>query len=200
MKTEIVKIKGNWKEVLDDCRLTVGKEPSVKDPSTKFKKAIIIAEHSPIRDISIKWIWKAIPHWVTVHWSRHKWECFIRTQRTDRTGVLRDKLPQDEPQDFIGEANVQHLIDTWRKRLCSMASPTTRHYAEDFKIVLRNYQPEISNALVPNCVYRGGCPELNGGCGWYAHHVATYPRLSSINIQERYDEYNRIFYASEGFE
>ena len=28
MKTEILKIKGDWQEVVDDCRATVGKESS----------------------------------------------------------------------------------------------------------------------------------------------------------------------------
>ena len=26
MKTEILKIKGSWEEILDDCRATVGKD------------------------------------------------------------------------------------------------------------------------------------------------------------------------------
>ena len=26
MKTEIIKIKGDWSEIVDDCRATVGKE------------------------------------------------------------------------------------------------------------------------------------------------------------------------------
>jgi hypothetical protein len=117
MKTEILKVKGDWQEVVDDCRSTVGKDALGKEPSAEFKRGILIAEHSPIRDIMIKWRWDNIPHWVGVHWVRHKWECFVRTQRSDRTGIPRDKLPQDEPQTFVGEANTQHLIDTWRKRL-----------------------------------------------------------------------------------
>ncbi len=56
MKTEILKIKGDWQEVVDDCRATVGKESLGKDPGTTFKRGILLAEHSPIRDISIKWL------------------------------------------------------------------------------------------------------------------------------------------------
>ena len=154
MKTKILKIKGNWEEVVNDCRATVGKSSLGKEPSEAFKRAILISEHSPIRDLSVKWFWEAMPHWVTVHWVRHKWECFVRTQRTDRTGIPREKLPQDEPQNFTGEANAQHCIDTWRKRLCRMASPETREYAEDFKIAVHEPEPELSDALVPNCIYR----------------------------------------------
>lgn len=197
-QTFIEKIKGDWKEVLNDCRFTVGKAPLDKEPSEKFKKEILIAEHSPIRDISVKWIWYNIKHWVGVHWVRHKWECFVRTQRVDRTGIDRDKLPQDEPQDFKGEANIQHLIDSWRKRLCGQASPETREKAEDFKETLRYFEKEISDVLVPNCIYRCGCPELSQ-CAfwgeflrWCSKNGHTDPRL--MTIQNRYDLYNQYFY------
>lgn len=193
MKTKIIKIKGDWEEVVNDCRATVGKDELGKEPSRKFKREILISEHSPIRSISVKWIWKNIASWVATHFSRHKWECFIKTQRSDRTGVSRDKLPQDAPVNFTGEANAQQLIDTARKRLCMMASRETRRYMEDLKITLKSVEPEISDVLVPNCVYRCGCPEPNG-CGWYETIVALEPKLASTNIQERYDAYNNMFH------
>ena len=116
MKTEITKIKGDWIEVASDCRSTVGKPPLGHEPSTEFKRKILIAEHSPIRDISVKWVWHNIKSWVATHWSRHKFEKYSKSQRSDRTGIPRDKLPQDAPVDFTGDANVQALIDTMRKR------------------------------------------------------------------------------------
>lgn len=64
MKTEITKIKGDWIEVASDCRSTVGKPPLDHEPSTEFKRKILIAEHSPIRDISVKWTWHGIKSWV----------------------------------------------------------------------------------------------------------------------------------------
>ena len=197
MKTEILKIKGDWEEVVNDCRSTVGKGELGQEPSEAFKRRILIAEHSPIRDLIVKWRWRDMPHWVTVHWVRHKWECFVRTQRSDRTGIPREKLPQDEPQTFVGEANAQHLIDTWRKRLCCQASPETRKYAEDFKRELSKTQPELADVLVPNCVYRCGCPELQP-CKFWRHYekycftnVDLFPGFMSI--QERYDAYNNFF-------
>lgn len=194
MKTKILKIKGGWDEVVNDCRATVGKGELGKEPSQKFKREILISEHSPIRSISVKWFWEGIASWVATHFSRHKWECFIKTQRTDRTGVIRDKLPQDAPVNFTGDANIQHLIDTGRKRMCYLASPETRNYMEDLKATLKTVEPEIADVLVPNCIYRCGCPEPNG-CGWHAAMVAKHPQLASTNIQERYDTYNKIFYG-----
>lgn len=195
MKTEILKIKGSWEEILDDCRATVGKEPLGKEPSRKFKREILLSEHSPIRAIEIKFRWRNIPYWVAMHWKTHKWESRTNTQRNDRQTVYdRGKAPQDAPVNFIGEPNIQNLIDTMRKRLCYQASPETREYAEDFKSELHKTEPEISDVLVPNCVYRCGCPE-SGGCGWYEAMVKRFPKLASTDIQERYDEYNRIFHV-----
>lgn len=65
--TDIQKIKGDWEEVCSDCRSTVGKPPLGKEPSDKFKRSILIAEHSPIRDIHVKWKWENIPSWVATH-------------------------------------------------------------------------------------------------------------------------------------
>ena len=192
-KTEILKIKGDWQEVLDDCRATVGKEAAGKEPSNTFKRKILIAEHSPIRDIIFKWRWQNMKHWVTVHWVRHKWEKFVRTQREDRTGVPRDELPQCEPQTFTGEANVQHLIDTMRKRLCFQASKETREYAEDLKLAIREQQPEIADVLVPNCVYRCGCPEMERCARWEKLMERSEGEIATTDIARRYDIYNELF-------
>lgn len=195
MKTEILEIMGDWRGVVDLCRSTVGKEPLGHEPSAEFKRKILIAEHSPIRNISIKWRWDNIPSWVATHWSRHKWECFIKSQRSDRTGIDRNKLPQDAPVTFTGIANAQHLIDTWRKRLCYQASPETREYAEDFKVALHEVEPEISDVLCPGCVYRGGCGELKS-CGYYYRMSDWDLDALSPDIQERYDAYNRYFWRN----
>ena len=195
-KTEIIKIKGDWQEVVNDCRTTVGKEELGKDPSVKFKREILISEHSPIRSMSVKWMWQNIPSWVATHFSRHKWECFIKTQRTDRTGPNRNELRQDAPVIMSGEANSQHLIDMARKRLCYMASPETREYMEDLKVAISEEEPELASVLVPNCVYRCGCPEPNG-CKWFDHMAAKHLNLTSTDIQQRYDTYNEVFYGKE---
>ena len=197
MKTEIIKIKGDWQEILDDCRATVGKEPLGKEPSKEFKKGILISEHSPIRAIEFKFQWRNIPYWVAMHWKTHKWESRTNTQRNDRQKAYdRGKAPQDAPVTFIGEPNVQHLIDTMRKRLCYQASPETRRYALDLKATIHGVEPEIADVLVPNCVYRCGCPE-NGKCKWFEQRAANIEDLRSTDIQKRYDAYNHIFWEDE---
>lgn len=194
MKTEIIKIKGDWQEVVDDCRSTVAKPPLGREPSGEWKTNILIAEHEPIRDIWVKWKWRGIKYWIAMHWKTHIWPSRVNTQRSDRTGVERDKKPQDAPVDFTGDANAQHLIDTMRKRLCRCASKETREYAEDFKAALRDVQPELSDVLVPNCVYRCGCPEMRS-CGMWKKFTdycdISDPQMLKmfLNIKFRYNLY-----------
>ncbi|MDD3041291.1 FAD-dependent thymidylate synthase [Bacteroides sp.] len=195
MKTKILKVKGDWLEVLNDCRATVGKDARDKDPSTEFKKKILIAEHSPIRDIIIKWAWKDIKSWISVHFVRGKYEKFVRTQRDDRTGVPRDDLPQGSLVDMTMELNVQHLIDTSRKRLCRQSHPETRAYMEDIKKKIHEVEPEIADVMVPNCIYRGcACPEIQK-CGFIDSFIKKHGIIAPI--QDRYDTYNQDFYGED---
>ena len=196
-KTKILKIKGDWQEVVDDCRATVDKPPPGKEPSEKFKRDILIAEHSPIRSISIRFLWENIPYCIAMHWKTHVWQSKVNTQRGDRTGVDRSERKQTDPITFIGEMNAQNEIDTMRKRLCFMADPETRELAEDHKRELKKYEPELADVLVPNCVYRGGCPEM-GGCGFWDKFLMWAWRerkmdIRGASIQLRYSYYNEFF-------
>lgn len=194
-KTKIIATKGTWQEVLNDCRFTVNKRDLEKEPSEQFKKKILISEHSPIRNISFKWEWLEIPHWVMGHWVRHKWEKYVSTQRSDRTGIDRHTLPQTTPQNMRGEANIQHLIDTMKKRLCFQASKETRDYAVSLKYEIKETEPLIANVLVPTCIYRCGCSEYTkddkNRCLFFDNFVKNFPKDKDIfNIQDRYDFYN----------
>ena len=137
-----------------------------------------------------------------MHFARHKWEKFISTQRDDRKDheISRADMPQGTPVDFDGFANMQNLIDSWRKRLCFQASPETRAYAEDFKVVLHEIYPELADCLCPSCVYRCGCPEMTG-CGYFKNfREGTDIAMSELcDIQTRYDIYNEWFYKEHPF-
>ena len=85
------------------------------------------------------------------------------------------------------------MIDSMRKRLCTQADPETRAYAEDFKAALHEVQPEISDVLVPNCIYRCGCPEMQT-CGMYEWWLKFHPGIASTDIQQRYNTYNELFW------
>jgi len=192
LKTQINKYENNWVDAKNKCRTTVNKDSTENDPDGKFKTQLLISEHSPCRLIKVNWIWKSIKSWVSVHWSRHKWECFISTQRSDRTGVDRDKEPQGSLVTFEGEANAQNLIDTMRKRLCYQASKETRELAEDLKVSISKTEVELADVLVPNCIYRCGCPEFKE-CGYWNKFKNKWSREELSNIQMRYNLYNSDF-------
>lgn len=197
-KTKLIKIKGDWKEVLNDCRFTVGKEDLSKEPSDKFKKQAIISEHSPIRNIIFKWEWLDIPHFSVVHWVRHRWEKYVRTDRSDLTGIDRHTLPQDHESSMRGEANTQHLIDSMRKRLCFKASMETREEASSLKCEISKVDKIIADGFVPNCIYRCGCPEKSK-CNFFQDFANELTTDELLDIQTRYDKYNEQFYDVNKF-
>lgn len=75
----------NWVRVVNAARRTVGKQPINHEPSDKFKRKILLAEHSPIRLLEYDFTWEDIRMWVTTHIVRHHEGCekFVHTQRTD---------------------------------------------------------------------------------------------------------------------
>ena len=84
-KTIINKIDCDWVNIKNKCRTTTSKEYTDNIPKSTFKTKLLVSEHSPIRLWVVDWTWKEIMSWVATHWSRHKWECFISTRRSDRT-------------------------------------------------------------------------------------------------------------------
>ena len=122
----MVKIEGSWRDVKNACRTTVGKRHTEKDATERFKRDLVIAEHTPIR-----------------------------------------------------------------KRLCYQATPEARAYALRLKWELSQIAPEIADALVPNCVYRCGCPEMQGtGCGWWDAFIKDKAPERLLSIRERYAMYD----------
>lgn len=198
IKTRFNWIGNDWKRVKNHCRTTMAKKFTEKDPSDTFKKAMLICEHSPIRCLDFDWTWEEMPYWCHAEWTRHKFEKFISTQRDDRVQneIPRGKKPQDSPVTYDGYANMQNLIDAWRKRLCFQASKEAREYAESFKQELQKTNPYEANVLVPNCIYRCGCPEFEA-CGFFnkfwEYFMKNHPDMNIFDIQQRYDVYNEMF-------
>lgn len=163
MEVKLTNIKGTWEEVVNRARTTVGKEELGREPSDKFKRKILMAEHSPIRGLIYCFKITNIKSWVATHFVRHhvgveKW---VRTQRTDRTGISRDELPQGAEVEMEIEANAQALINISRKRLCNQASPETREVMQEIKKEVSKRDEFLANVMVKECIYRGFCPEIN---------------------------------------
>ena len=147
-----LKVIGSWRDVADAARTTIRMGAGTKEPTSAWKRRILLAEHSPIRKVS--------------------------TQRTDRTGEDRTVKHQDAPVEHECFANAAELMFISRRRLCSQASPETRAAWKMVIDALAEKEPELASCCVPECVYRGFCPEFKS-CGYvdtpaYAEAVKRY--------------------------
>lgn len=200
--------KADWIRVVNAARRTWGKAPINHEPSDKFKKKILLAEHSPIRLLEYDFTIENLRQWVTVHLVRHHEGCekFVHTQREDinqeiekMTKMMMDLMYEAEllrdgwkPRDYMfqGEGNdmdmtcnAQAFINISRKRLCiGCASKETREAWELVIKFLSEVDPVLASKCVPECIYRGFCPEFERCCGY----------CNSKQYQERLKEYRSI--------
>lgn len=159
-----------WKRVLNAARRTRGKAPLDKEPSKKWKAKMLLSEHSPIRLLEYDFSWEEIKQWVTVHLVRHHEGCekFVHSQRPENRELdaPRDELPQGSLNDMDMTCNAQALISISRKRLCSCASFETREAWKQVMEEVRKVDPVLADKCVPECIYRGFCPEFDRCCGY----------------------------------
>ncbi len=177
MQVKFLGTKGTWQDVKNSARTTVGLEHKDAEPTSSWKRRILLAEHSPIRKLHINWIWKELKSWISVHFVRHKIgiEHFVSTQREDRNNEIsnRDEEPQGALINHECEATAQTIINISRKRLCNNAHFETRIAWLKFLYELQKYEPELYSVCVPDCIYRGWCYEMNS-CGY--HKTNMYQR------------------------
>ena len=201
-------VRPDWIRVVNAARRTVGKQPIDHEPSVGFKKCILLAEHSPIRLLEYDFTISDIRQWVTVHLVRHHEGCekFVHTQRQDvneqieiitreivricqeeglaRNGWKeRDYLFQGQGNDMDMTCNAQAFINISRRRLCiGCASPETRQAWSLVIDALKEHDPILAEKCVPECLYRGFCPEFDRCCGY----------VNTEAYQKRLKEYRKI--------
>ena len=189
MKVNVIQ-ETPWSRALNAARRTIGKPPLNKEPSDNWRKMVIMAEHSPIKLVEYLISFKDLRQWVGVHLLRHEHMLpFIHSQRVDRRedidsltervmSIIEEDVKSDESfnkrdylfqgesndQDFV--VNAQTLINISRKRLCHCASKETREAWIAVKEAIKEFDPIMASFMVPNCIYRGRCPEMNT-CGYY---------------------------------
>lgn len=158
---------------------TQGLKPKVPTPTDNWRKKMLKAMHSPLRG-RIFIIEMTVPYWVSVHFSRHKVgvDHFVQSQRTDRTGEERDKKPQDAPVRHTMLINAEAIINISRKRLCCKASPETQEAWNAVVKALREVDPILASFCVPECIFRGFCPEFES-CG-------RFDKPKAIAYREKY--------------
>ena len=192
----------NWIRVVNAARRTWGKKPIDHEPKDSWKREILLAEHSPIRLLEYDFTIEDIRQWVTVHLVRHHVGCekFVHTQRQDindqvevitrrlmeilqQEGLLnegwreRDYMFQGEPNEMDMTCNAQAFINISRKRLCvGCASIETRMAWQVVIDALKEVDPILAEKCVPECLYRGFCPDGKRCCG-YVNSDAYKKRL-----------------------
>lgn len=175
MKVTVERIV-DWNVALDSALFTVSKNSGGKEPSDEWKAKACLAEHSMLADIRYLVQMEDIPSWVSQHLARHdafaghtiretKEVHYVATQRTDRTGIDRSKLPQDVPVKHRINLSAKDLITISRLRLCHCASPETRKVWREVVKQVGFIDPIVAKCCVPNCIYRGFCPEFKS-CGF----------------------------------
>lgn len=175
-KLKYIKFINDWLGVRDAAMTTICDE-SIKEPNSLWKRGVLMAEKPPIRKMIINFKWEKVPYWVAMH--------FIRSYVGDGAtwydgaylGELKDPdLAIKSRADMIpleGYFDVQALINISRKALCNRESLEVREYWQSLINEIKRYQPEIATAMVPECVYRGFCPEIST-CGFI--HSKTYKK------------------------
>ena len=168
-KVELLKYPtdDDWMLAKKCTLVTVGKD-SDKAPTIEWKNKLLAAGHSPIRTLEFCFRLTDIPYWVATHLVRHVHAIpFVKTQRTDRTGVDRNELPQNAPVSMCWFMNAEELITIAHKRLCAQASLETRIVVRKICDLVLEKCPEFDGLLVPLCEYRNGkCTEMFP-CGKY---------------------------------
>lgn len=128
---------------------------------------------SPLRLLEFDIKMYGIPYWVSNHFVRHVHaQPFVSTSRPDITGskVSRHDMRQDELVNLQLSLNAQEIINISKLRLCYKASYETRKIWMQVVEELGKIEPHLAAACVPQCIYRGFCPESKS-CGKVDTHV-----------------------------
>lgn len=176
----------DWLNVRNDALFTQRKSTD-KAPSSELKKKFLISEHSPIKDIFVRWEWYDVPYWIAMHFRTHGIGIvpFISTQRNDVQDLYdRRKAPQDALVNYRATANMLEILHISRARLCLVASPETTKAWTMFLQELYYHEPELVQLCVKPCVYRNGiCPEVFKPCGYNkTEHYKKYQKAYNIFI------------------
>jgi hypothetical protein len=179
-------VPGSWERALRMCRNTMWKGSTDKEPSDAFKHALCRAEHGPLALVEYYIHQPDIKYWMTAHFTRHKFgvtwgQGSSRDDRHDNP-LPRDEMPQGTSVPLDCQVNALELIYMARRRLCGMAHPETRKRMQEILDAVAKVDPIVVQYCVPNCIYRGRCPESKP-CGY----------VVSDGAADRAKEYDDLF-------
>lgn len=167
MRVEITRLT-SWEDVVNAARFTQRKGSLGKEPSVEFKRKIVRSEHSPLRCLLFNIDLYDIASYTAGHFVRHfHAQPFVSTSRPDVDGNMkpRDEQLKSELVNCRLLLNAQEIINISKQRLCTRAELPTRKAWQEVIKELNETEPELAAACVPNCIYRGFCPEFEC-CGY----------------------------------
>lgn len=157
---------------------------------TSWALSTILAEHSIISEARIRVTDATCRSDVVSHLVRHTKghpRHYVQSKRPDWTGEPRPSDPS-APRIYVSTWPTDALLAMARQRLCYLAAKYTRAWAMNVKTLLLHlsscaalstadqeaFADAVSLAMVPNCVYRGGCPEGKRTCGYWKRMQEEY--------------------------
>lgn len=164
LTVEVDHVYGEPRHVADAARTTISMENGDKVVTPQYMRKMYMCEHSPIRIMTYNVILKNVPYAYAMHLVRHNigFTPYVSTQRDDRTEDARPRKDKGQEEyvmlRFIG--NAQAIINISRKRLCTGASIETRLIWKAVLFEIAKYDKPLVDSCVPECVYRGFCPEF----------------------------------------
>ena len=154
METRIsfLRTKGTWREVADAARTTIRQSEGEGEPSSRWKKRILLAEHSPIRKLCFNLKWENLPYWVSVHIVRHKYASPAGAsagRRAPRRGLRGSSWLTNSPRRSPSSPNAacrSASIAGSAPNSSPAASSAPRHTKRPSRNIARFLPPRRSNA------------------------------------------------------
>lgn len=191
MEVKVIKWDVDWLEIKNLCRKTISMKDSKIEPTTEWKRKLLLAEHSPLRHSLITIDIVDLPYAMMAHLVRHHVGVtpYVTTSRSDRTGVDRNTRSQMDLVSMRMDLNIQSLINISRKRLCNQADPETIRIWEQVLLAVKEHDEDIYWACTPECIRSCSCSEKFGNCKYFENFAKDLSKEELINIETRYDIY-----------
>jgi len=189
--------KNDWNRVKSAALTTIHKTSFKSGITSKWKEAMILGRHSPIREFRILVNIDDIPRWIADQLVRHTVGVnnYMGTMRPDRGNVPRAEQTMETLTSFRQSYNIDSFLTMCHSRLCvGVVSRETRELVEEIVEILALNEPEIAKYCVPPCIYMGGCKEApllelmrKPKCNFYKNFVEG--NAYSMNLSSRYCVY-----------
>lgn len=200
MKFDWVHVDG-WNWVKEAALTTIHKKSIAgKAITSEWKRSILKSEHSPIRELTIRFKISEIKRWIAGQLVRQKVgvEHYMGTMRSDRGNKPREQQTMADLTELMQSHNAQSFMALARTRLCvGCVSKETRELTQKLVDIIGEKEPELAFYCVPPCVHQAGCKESGfTNCGYFKKFLSSHSGSVIMNenrifdIDKRYQAYH----------